>query len=1284
MLLSGKKNLELSYQNNLNFIFDLETISNPSCTGVFGFQDFNFKVINAKLFDPDDLFIDVVNSGEKIFISGEVSATGYSYILNNVPVALNKNKISNNIKNFFYDFDDGFLELKNLKFLGTFEGLEVFFPQEIIPSGLITGHIINESNENLYLYTGSVEPNNNFNLHQIHTGIYPPNSSGLLVLDFSGFNLTRTEKSFNLDLNLNGSFGDLKKSYVLKRSLESLQDTFFFTSNILYSNLRSDLGANILGENLLYYQFVTGYDQGVPLYGEKELEINLVYSSGYTGIYQSNILGSGIETINFSGKISGAGYLSKNVNIIGTGKKPTDYSNYIDTLNETVYSDLKIASGFINNQKITSIGSGLKNGLFISNDSIPLFLEEEKAIKLSNNIISYGLLTGITSGIGFNSDLDFRGSGIFYYESGDYFTGEYMHSFQNVILTGIYDGNANINYVNTGHYVGNFSGHVTGSGFIYSNNAIYNTTGVISGDLNQRVIARQIQNNLSISHIATGYVDADISFVGFGKATGDYKNTNIYGNIMEFTGIVTSNYSGYIDGTGILIASGTSNLTNEYNETRSTDYIDFISYQATGDPSDPLNPINSVNYTYSCAATGFYLATGLSGILGTATNQVEQLFTGYITRTGNLYNNTGIYYVYSATGLNPVLLGGEFLNFRATGYLKDRSSHYRSTGFTGECQFNSNYQVKFYGLGTGINDGLIYEEDHPRIGYIIKNYQLSTGILFAPQDSGVKTITVTKPAIEFIENGIMPNLIRDFTISPPIVVQGSAFWVPSGILTAAGLPGDAETTTLVIPNSGWTSCLWSSNGSRSYNCGGSTYHTYELESGFNNWFSPPRIKMLTGYITLTGSGLMESTDYVDNITGILYSGSGNMITSRSITGVDFENITGYEKNIFKLRTQIIDNYEYSGIDSRIVRRTGVFSSQTTKAVTGFNFSQIEFTYTGLLSGELNNILINNSSGYLYTGIYLEKEKENIVLNNFTYRNINFDDLNYQLNLTPISNLSGSGFGIIPATGYFEKNDGRTFKSTNIIFDSGRFHVTGFNSPGVISTLIYAPQDSGIKTVSANITGTMLHPRILNQSFAVQPVNNLIGTGLFSGEISGSGYQEKNININNISGNSIVGSALSGNYIDIKPIDFYISGEAISGIIYYNNVVTGASNNVIYTGYLEEITGVQELNFNENKLITGYLLNPLNYTIDFENSYLISTGYYDNIENVVKYKNLQFISGKYYGTGVLPNNIQKLFIQTKIKNYQHPNSIKAELFIAGKTGNYQTSVIDIDYVLPEEN
>jgi hypothetical protein len=1249
---------------------------------MFGFEDFNFKTYNNKLLDPDNLFIDSIESGKNIFLSGEVSNTGYSYYLNNVPISLNKPKNISKRNTFIYDFQNGFLNLKNLKFLGVFLGIDLSFPNYIEVGQNVTGTITNISDKTFQINSGVIDSYYNFKLESLSTGIYSPNSTGQIIISSSGLNPSINYENFLINLNLFTDSNNSKKSIYLNSKKTDVNYFIFSGSNINYSNLDAGLGESIEGYNILNYEFITGQkiNSQESLYGNKEVEIKLSYLSGYTGNYQSSIIGSGITNVNFSGDITGYGYMFKNIDIIGTGKNPSNNLNYINTINQKVYSDLIIVSGFVENQNVSALSTGNASGEFITAYPISVILNESKAINLSNNIFGFGLLTGITSGIGISQN-GITGSGIFYYNSGSYFFGNYNFNPQNIQTTGMYDGEVvGLNYFNTGYYTGQFSGIVTGSGFINSDYASYNATGIISGDLNNRIIEKNITNKLSIPAVATGYVNINLNYLGFGLATGDYTNTNILGNIIEYTGNVNSNYTGFVNGTGYLFVSGSNILKNKYGEEKLTTYLDFITYEANGNPNNINSPENIVNYTYSCVGTGLKYTTGINGVLGISYEEGYKIFTGDIIETGLVTHNE--YNLYKATGLNFNLLNNNFYSNPVTGYIEDRGTYSIRTGFTGKCDFLGEYAIKFYGIGTGAKDGEIYEEDHPRIGYINKIYQLNTGIFFETNDSGVKNIIITRPAIEFIENGIMPNLIRDFTISPPIVKPGSSIWVSSGNLTDTNLRGDAETKFLVIPNSGDIHCPWENDpnspnyGLRSSACGGSTYHTYYLESGYNNWFGPPREKMLTGYLTLTGSGFMETSYPINNITGILISGNGSLLTTQNITGSDFEYITGYRKVVSKLRTQTIENNIFSGFDNTIVNRTGIFSIPVTKSVTGFNYSQIEFTYTGIMTGELKNILINNSSGYLSTGVYLERSKNEINLNNFKYLNI--DNNIYDLNLNAISNLSGSGIGIIPATGFLVKNFGGVFALTNTINDSGKFLVTGLNL-GSNMVLNYTVDDFGVKNINQFVTGLIKNPRIYNSTIDINS-NAVIGTGVINSSVTGSGFCEKNIDVINISGDIPLGNKVFGNYIDIKNIEYTLTGNAIDGVVEYNNIVTGYSNGLLYSGYVTNFTPVKTYILNKNILITGLMNDPLNYNINFENSYSISTGYYDVNSNNVNYKNLNFIDNIYSGKAILPNNAKQLYIKTQLKEHKNDNPISANLTILGNNAS-GISVINMQYKNP---
>lgn len=1364
MLLSGKKNLNLFYKNKLNFIIDLTSIENPNGTGIFGFENFNFKIINNKLLDPENLFIDTLESGKRIFLSGKLSPTGYSYYLNDNLVALDKQKNLNNINNFFYDFQDGFLNLTDLKFFGNFDGLELFFPEEINVGGLFTGYASNVSNKNLTIKSGFIKSSNNFELNQLDTGIYAPNSSGKIIIQTSGFNQTIPIKAFPLEINLFGDFGSLNKTVSINRYSAPLNYSIFSGSNLTASNINANLGESIIFNNILFYENISGRDiDNQIVYNPKNIELNLIYSSGYTGNHQSYIIGSGVTNVNFSGEITGQGYFSKLINIQATGKNPVNYLNYIDTLTTTGYSDFKIVSGFMENQKTTSLASGIKSGVFSASTIIPVVLQEQKQIKLSNNVLGFGILTGLCSGVGVGNGVS--GSGFFYYNTGSYFTGDYNYNYDKINLTGIYDGNADCNYINTGYYSGLFSGLITGTGLLYSDEINYNATGKISGDLNKRILIKNVSNRHKTPHVATGIVNIDVDYQGFGNATGNYVNTNIFGNITQYTGIVNSNYTGSINGTGFLISSGSATLKNKYGEENLINYINFEPYQAVGNPNNVNSQENIVNYNYSCPATGETPFSGLSGIIGYTTPDNIINFTGFINLSGIL-SGKAENGMYKATGITSNILDGNFFTTTVTGYISNQTMYsLPPTGYSGISYFSGKHMVRLYAKGfskwdwqlepralsgyynrtpggSGIYDNIDaipIPRPYLRWGYIEEEIDLPlTGIQFPPngfQNEQVALLQITKPYKDFIYVGqdyiAFRVLTRDFQMSPPapfyINPRPNNTW-PAGNGEYQFLVPDNEIDYLTAPPVGrsyyrpnpiiisgeWRDARFFDQNLQPVMSGawvGINNETSEdavhFKSIFYDWTLEPKSAFyrvdclpvhlrtpqyshdyngdcgtsgeftLRGVMELTGSGFMSVQMPASIQTGIIISGSGIKLTKQNLTGIDFDYITGYEKNISKLRTQNIDGYEYSGWDTRTVNRTGNFSIDLDRIVSGFGLSQIEFTYTGRLTGKMENLLINNNSGYLYTGLYLEKPKEEIDLSNFKY--INIDNNVYDLNLVPISNLSGSGFGLVPVTGFFSKYSSGIFSNTNIITESGNFLITG---SGNINIDVYFPLNStGVITVNNNYTGLIKNPKILNTNYNIND-NSIIGTGRFNQAITGSGYIEKLVYINNASGNILPGNIIYGNYLDIKNIDFYISGNATSGIINYNNIATQYESGVLYSGYLDKVEAVKSYNYNEDILVTGYLNNQLNYQINFDNSYSISTGIYNEITNTIEYKNLDFINGKYHGTGNLPSGINTLYIQTKLKEYKTSNPIKANLEISGNSGTSSSSVINVNYEKPE--
>ena len=426
--------------------------------------------------------------------------------------------------------------------------------------------------------------------------------------------------------------------------------------------------------------------------------------------------------------------------------------------------------------------------------------------------------------------------------------------------------------------------------------------------------------------------------------------------------------------------------------------------------------------------------------------------------------------------------------------------------------------------------------------------------------------------------------------------------------------------------------------------------------------SYPKISSFRGSypnLKVKGTGFMirntNSFEYSANATDI----SGNLPVYGRQEGSITLSLTGYTKNINEVvygnlqdpisiytRTSLSsdqnNSIQSSGVLNQTIFRTGYFQEILEDKVTGSFYSQKEFIYTGELTKNIN-VDITNPLGYIETGIYLNKNKNLINLNNFNY-NGNIIDL------TPITDLEKSGLYTIYATGYKEELATGIVRNSILTDQSGTFICTGLVSQN--KNYLYTELDIGKRSITDSISGFFDNPKILNNSGYVE--GQYIGTGSFNDSFVGSGLVIKAFETTPISYIQS-GERLTGVHIDYKILNKQVDLNVVSGVINYNNNITGLINGFNYTGYYSTGIAKKIVNFEEFILETGIISNPnVYYQRKFLNFFNIKTGYYLN-ENVTGIKNFKesnsIVNETYIDEANLDPNIDFIYLEiNKTKDY----------------------------------
>ena len=497
-----------------------------------------------------------------------------------------------------------------------------------------------------------------------------------------------------------------------------------------------------------------------------------------------------------------------------------------------------------------------------------------------------------------------------------------------------------------------------------------------------------------------------------------------------------------------------------------------------------------------------------------------------------------------------------------------------------------------------------------------------------------------------------------------------------------------------FPISGWTGVnLSSSRGpGEIQKIGFSDLGIRSIDPAYQNrnYFSiASNVYNLNNSLTITGSGncTLEKTLYY---TGILKSGVAILPILGIITGIGVSYVTGFNRNLLELKSGVLLNpvslrseLQYnksgligSGLFQTNIGKTGYYESSGILQSTGYIFSQVEFPYSGAIdtySGYLNNsitrslsnlsFVINNSSGYIQTGIYLKQDKSIAQDSSGRIKNL------LPLNLYPITDYSGQQDYILYATGFFKEQITGLANVSSVLSRSGKFFTSGLLN-GYFD-VDYIDQDFGSKYISQQITGVLINPTILDSNIIL--TGSSIGTGFYDNYVSATGSLSRNISVSPKI-NIPIGSTITGlgliNLILSKNMNFNVN----SGKAYYqNNPYLENINGNLFTGYIDPFIATGNISKIANKLLTGYV--DSSYTKTFLNSFNISTGYLSSSGSSSDLISINSINSKKYSiTKNIESDISQVIININKINHYNDDYLYAKLILSGKDSNNNPSVI----------
>ena len=447
MLFSGYNYRSVFEQTGLNFDLNL-SINNTTGSGAFGFSgegnQIQFTFQSGKIYDFENRYVNSYIPNTNTRILGDLENGNYSYYINNTPVCFNGIKNDFKVQRFFYNASGCQID-SSLVLKGANEPLFSFnFPSDFKIGKTYTGQIGNDVNNLAFkIFSGELSPTGNFSINSIDNLV-----SGLKTGNIK-INTVNEVGGYNLTLNLYTNFGLITKNFDFTGlfELENIINLFTTPNNLsIISGIRDTVTSNF-GELNYSYGVFSG-NTALTGFNNLPLNIKFQYSSGSTGIFLGNILGSG-----YGYNLTGTGI----INPEDFGQKVFNFTGYanISGYNYTggLYTGSFPATGVglvqatgIFDYNIVYAGTGFFTGLAIGSFPLPYYVQP-----FTGGI----LVTGMS--------VNTAGTGA-------------LTGFNTTWLTGSVSGTGFI-----------FSGTVTGANYLYLANTISGlSTGFLSGDLFNR------------------------------------------------------------------------------------------------------------------------------------------------------------------------------------------------------------------------------------------------------------------------------------------------------------------------------------------------------------------------------------------------------------------------------------------------------------------------------------------------------------------------------------------------------------------------------------------------------------------------------------------------------------------------------------------------------------------------------------------------------------------------------------------------------------------------------
>lgn len=1242
MILSGNNFLSISRQTGLSF--DISLNPTDSTEKEFGFSgvgsNFSIKLINNKIFNPDQKVVSTINLNEIIRISGDIFKNKYNLYLNKKVVSFNKPY------NFSYFDHFYFKSITNTDILGL--NIKGSKPSIVIniPNNFNVGNnidcSINVNNLSARIYSGQINDLSSGSKSSFVLSNLPSNGSGNFQIKTTGAIQDVDFKDYPIELNLYTNFGTIKNYYNITGKYQEYQP-FVELKNIIDAD-NFPIGESGKSVYRLEYEISSGENIIPP-----DISLSFAYQSGYTGLEQASVPGTGIYNINYTGNIIGSGNVISptNTSYNLTGFNILTNTNVSGNVNLNLSKFIYLNGNLTNN--VTVNGTGLKNTSVQNDEDFQATGTNLVALNASGNVFVSGALTGSVNNqpaIGISYVLSNSGgiftdlnliplsfssySGIMntgYLLANDYFTGNVgAYPLGNLNATGIATGKNETLFIYSGNNLsGLFTGNLYGSGNIhvqenYSTNQ--RVTGYLSGDIAQRQISLDIPTiNLSRFGYFTGNYNTNLNIPIIGTASGKDQNnleiiTNVTGSYGLSSGLTFStNDSGikyivlnnFLSKNPIELASYLEKSLNLSGNTSSPSYIRcikntlYIGY-------DTLNIFklftgNNENWNeiYSFSGTGsFGCSAGIN-------KNENKLLIGAAT------SGAGVVHIYENN--NGVWSNANIIPYNTTtGYRFGRSLDINDSGnifIVGV----PNYRTTLYNSGLAViytGSGLNYAIDTTLYGTPSQTMHSYFGTSVAINSSGNKVAvsslsdsSVGFGAIYIYEKNTNWDLVKKIT----------------GLYQGGYSVSFSKNDDIIIFDSGAPSANQAKNGVLSI-----------VKNSTGSW---DPVANITGDYLFARNSAISSGDKILS-TSVTYSSPGDPTISGSCS---IFGITGNLENK-------IYNFNFSNKPNTIATSNNDLNIYIITGNTNITYFSGDFSHLGLKS------------------------------NNLAYQNIiNWKPINTFVNIPQTLSIIGSGDVSLNHTGNYTglQINNKTLltkcqqggSNASIISEINNKLFTGvWSGTGIISStnenVTFNSMDSGVKILVGTKTGIPASFNLINSlgnSYQNEVFRSGNFSGYFSGNVFGSGMVYRSIS-GYPTGIIKSGNLISGLYFNTGTFNQNISGNVLNGVMIYDNIVTGLNNGDPLTGRISSIIATGNYSSGFLEQVTGTILNGISYLKTFNQSFpYVKTGL-----DFINRTDLALISNVYTGN-LLSAPQQTIYIEVaRAPSYNYVNTMSGKLNI----------------------